>query len=55
MIVYYDQSIFMQDKFFGNSIYHHSAISNIQADEYRPNWFKTKIRRDLLADEADYF
>ena len=45
----------MQDKFHEKTIDRHSAILNIQADEYRPNWFQSFVRRDHVADEIEYF
>ena len=55
LIFYYDQKIFKQDKFYEYSIEAHSAVKNIQADEYRPNWFQTFLRKDRIEDETSYF
>ena len=38
MLVYFNQARFMQNEFNELSIYRHSVIENIQADEKRANW-----------------
>ena len=43
MLTYFNQESFLQNEYDELSIYRHSVIENIQADEHRPNWIYSQM------------
>ena len=53
MLAYFNQESFLQNEFNELSIYRHSVIENIQADELRANWIYCQMSKNLLSDKTE--